>query len=491
MLGWRLEFGPPSTSMDHEVFISYSKVDKTIADAVCDALRTLGIRCWIAPESILPGATWDNAIIDAIKASRVMVLVFSRHTNTSEDVQNEVYEALDQRKTIVPLRLDNSSLNGGLRYHLARKHWFDATTPLSQKDLTRFAKSVQQQLTLAPPSMPPTAEPPPVPVPEQPPTHPAVAPVSNERPNGWPPRRRKVEIRSLVVLVIVFVSLLIIANRYTGTPPPQTGMPGPAASSAPPNEPAKSGMQELTNSIGMNFKLIPAGEFRMGSLETESGRDPEDEEQHRVRITKPFYLGVFEVTQRQYERVMGSNPSHFDGDVERLPIESVTWEEASEFCTKLSELPEERAAGRRYELPTEAQWEYACRAGTTTPFHFGDELDGTQANCDGNYPYGTATPGPYLERTAEIGSYSQNEFGLYDMHGNVWEWCADWYDEEYYGESPIDDPPGPAEGGAVSHVIRGGCWHTSADFCRSAHRDLDKSDEPQAGIGFRVMCRLD
>ncbi len=188
---------------------------------------------------------------------------------------------------------------------------------------------------------------------------------------------------------------------------------------------------EITNFTGMKLVLIPPGEFLMGSPESEQDTEV-DEYQHRVRITKPFYLSVYEVTQSEYERVMGENPSWFssggsgsgkekvsDLDTSRFPVERVNWQNAVEFCRKLSELPEERAGGRIYRLPMEAEWEYACRAGTTTPFHFGSELNGSQTNCDGTRPYGTSTEGPQLGRTTTVGSYAANAFGLYDMHGNV------------------------------------------------------------------------
>ena len=176
---------------------------------------------------------------------------------------------------------------------------------------------------------------------------------------------------------------------------------------------------EFTNSIGMKFKLIPAGEFMMGSPEDEEDRLDYEGPVHRVRITKPYYLGTYEVTQAEYERIMDENPSRFKGS--KRPVERVSWNDAVVFCKRLSE-----KEGRAYRLPTEAEWEYACRGGTTTPFHFGRILNGKQANCRGDQPYGTETKGPYLGETASVGSYTANAFGLYDMHGDVWEWCSDW-----------------------------------------------------------------
>ena len=214
--------------------------------------------------------------------------------------------------------------------------------------------------------------------------------------------------------------------------------------------------KEVTNSIGMKLALIPVGKFVMGSPKEEEDHG-QDEEQHEMSITKSFYLGVYVVTQAEYEKVMGKNLSWFspkgggkdrvkDMDTGQFPVEMVSWDDAVAFCKKLSELPEEKKAGRVYRLPTEAEWEYACRAGTKTAFHYGNSLSSKQANFDGNRPYGGADKGPYLERTTKVGSNAANAFGLYDMHGNVWECCQDWYDEDYYKNSPREDTPGPAQG---------------------------------------------
>ncbi len=248
----------------------------------------------------------------------------------------------------------------------------------------------------------------------------------------------------------------------------------------------------FTNSIGMSFRLIPPGEFMMGSPKSEEGRFYSEGPQHRVRITRPFYLGLYEVTQAEYERVMETNPSVFARerdeamsgyDTSRFPVDRVSWYDAVEFCRRLSAMPEEQATGRVYRLPTNAQWEYACRAGTTTPFHFGSVLDGHQANCNGHSPYGTTNKGPFLSRPTTVGSYSPNAFGLYDMHGNVQEWVSDWFAADYYSQSPFEDPPGPASGSF--RVLRGGDWGTAAVTCRSASRFALQPDFP-VFAGFRV-----
>ena len=226
------------------------------------------------------------------------------------------------------------------------------------------------------------------------------------------------------------------------------------------------------------------GRFMMGSPGNESARDG-DEKQHQVTLTEGFWLGKYEVTQKEWEDVMGNNPSNFKTSGKRAPVEQVSWEEAKEFCKRLNE--RERKAGRlpkgyEYSLPTEAQWEYACRAGTETPFAFGSSLSSRQANFDGNYPYGGASKGPYLEKTTEVGSYSPNAWGLYDMHGNVYEWCEDWYGD--YPAGPVTNPSGPPSGS--SRVLRGGSWDDRALPCRSASRSRSAPSSRRNDIGFRL-----
>lgn len=264
--------------------------------------------------------------------------------------------------------------------------------------------------------------------------------------------------------------------------------------------------EPVTNSIGMKLVLIPAGEFMMGS-KNEFGRDA-SEEQHQARITKPFMMGVYEVTQAEFQAVMGRNPAWFSAtgegkalvegmDTTRFPVENITWDEAVEFCRLLSEMQAEKDAGRVYRLPTEAEWEYACRGGTTTVFNLGESLNSTQANFDGNTPYLTmddvikgvdpaTAKGPYLKRTTAVGSYMPNAFGLYDMHGNAWEWCSDWFSPVYYKTAPVDDPQGPEAG--TKRVARGGGWYYFGAGCRSASR-YERDPAGRRGTdGFRVVA---
>jgi formylglycine-generating enzyme required for sulfatase activity len=256
--------------------------------------------------------------------------------------------------------------------------------------------------------------------------------------------------------------------------------------------------KQFTNSIGMKLVRIPPGKFTMGSPKDEASRQ-QGELQHEVEITRAFFLGAYEVTQAQYKKVTGTNPSHFSAsgagraavgglDTSDFPVETVSWTEAVEFCKKLSALPAEKGARRVYRLPSEAEWEHACRAGAReyAPFHYGKSLSSRQANVDGDQPYGGAARGPNLRRTCKVGSYKPNAWGLYDMHGNVFEWCADWHDQWYYRSSPKKDPRGPATGSY--RRLRGGGWMYATWYCRSACRSWNSADYRHNVFGFRVAC---
>lgn len=231
-------------------------------------------------------------------------------------------------------------------------------------------------------------------------------------------------------------------------------------------EQSKEHPKELVNSIGMKLVLIPKGTFTRGNSP--------------VTISRDYYLGVYEVTQSQYEKVMGNNLSHFQGDnvanvdSSNHPVEGVSWENAVEFCRRLSELPEEKKAGRVYRLPTEAEWEYACRAGSKTTYSFGDD-EGQL----GDYAWFRGNSGG---RTHPVGQKKPNAWGLYDMHGNVWEWCADWFG--HYPKEAVTDPVGPAEG--VLRVGRGGGWFNGAADCGSSIRSWSSPAYRARNDGVRL-----
>ncbi|MEG4627907.1 bifunctional serine/threonine-protein kinase/formylglycine-generating enzyme family protein [Microcoleus sp. w1-18aA5] len=234
--------------------------------------------------------------------------------------------------------------------------------------------------------------------------------------------------------------------------------------------------ENLGSGAILDMVAIPGGSFVMGSPNTEAGRSNNEGPQRTVNIS-PFFMGKYPITQEQWEVVMGNNPSDIKGL--KRPVEQVSWNNALEFCQKISQ-----KTGKIYRLPSEAEWEYACRAGTTTPFYFGETITPNLVNYDGNYPYGAAPKGRYRKQTTDVGSFPPNPFGLYDMHGNVWEWCSDKWHDNYSG-APTD---GSSWETATDNkrVLRGGSWNNHALYSRSADRDRNSAGYKLRNWGFRV-----
>ena len=262
----------------------------------------------------------------------------------------------------------------------------------------------------------------------------------------------------------------------TPTPPPRRPAPP-----QPMPTPRSSGQQEIASSIGLRLRRIPAGEFLMGSPSSEENHDI-DEQQHRVRITRPFYIGIHEVTQGQWKAVMGTEPwqgKEYVKEGADYAACFISWEEAQEFCRKLGEKD-----GATYRLPTEAEWEYACRGGTSTMYSFGDDTTGLADHAwfEDNAWNGKQA---YVHM---VGQKKPNAWGLFDMHGNVWEWCSDWYAGNYYEQFKSDtavDPQGPEQ--SRRRVYRGGSWFRAAKYARSAYRSYAPPDTRNDLLGFRVV----
>ena len=234
----------------------------------------------------------------------------------------------------------------------------------------------------------------------------------------------------------------------------------------------------FTNSIGMKFVYIEPGTFMMGSSQNEPVRD-DDETLHQVTFTKGFYMQNTEVTQGQWKAVMGNNPSYFEDCGDNCPVEKVSWDDCQEFIRELNQ----QEGTDKYRLPPEAEWAYACRAGTDTPFAFGNCLSTDQANYDGSNPLPGCPKGRYREKTVPVAGFAPNAWGLYDMHGNVYEWCQDW--KGAYPTGAVTDPKVFPSG--LRRVYRGGSWYFYASYCRSSYRDSVSPGDRFYYIGFRLI----
>jgi len=263
----------------------------------------------------------------------------------------------------------------------------------------------------------------------------------------------------------------------------------------------------MENSVGMRFVLIPAGTFMMGSRDTaaevarrcampnaQAGWFHDEHPRHKVTLSSAFYMSIHEVTQGCYEAV--TNPARKDADKKitdeypdgfkgtNHPVVKISWSDAEKFCKTLG--TQEAEKGRPYFLPSEAQWEYACRAGTLAPFSFGETISTDRANYHGGYTYGEGSKGPNREKPLPVGSFPPNKWGLYDMHGNVGEWCADRYGD--YDGAAASDPVGPEEGN--QRVLRGGSWRSYPGACRCGFRLRWEAGASSLNVGFRVCCAI-
>ncbi|MCC5601808.1 SUMF1/EgtB/PvdO family nonheme iron enzyme [Nostoc favosum] len=245
------------------------------------------------------------------------------------------------------------------------------------------------------------------------------------------------------------------------------------------NSEAKHFVEDLENGVTLEMVQIPGGTFMMGSPEEEAERYQNESPQHQVKVPG-FFMGKYEITQAQYQAIMGNNPSYFKA--KKRPVEQVSWDDAVEFCKKLSQ-----RTGKTYRLPSEAEWEYACRAGTKTPFYFGETITTDLVNYNGDYPYASAPKGEYRQQTTDVGKFPPNSFGLYDMYGNVWEWCLDVYNDNYQG-APEDGSAWLTGKDNNIKVLRGGSWDYVARDCRSANRFYYARAYRDDVVGFRVVA---
>ncbi len=241
--------------------------------------------------------------------------------------------------------------------------------------------------------------------------------------------------------------------------------------------------EPLAEAVALTMLWIPPGRFWMGSPPDEPERADDEGPQHLVQL-QGFFMGQTPITQAQWQALMGSNPSRFSDqpDSDQRPVENVSWHDAMEFCNRLSQ-----RTGRHYTLPSEAQWEYACRAGSTTPFHFGATITPALANYNGTVSYADGPKGEDRNQTIAVGTLPANAWGLHDMHGNVWEWCLDRWHGSYEG-APTDGSAWVQGGDESRRLLRGGSWYGRPRGCRSAYRDHFRPVDADFNVGFRVVC---
>lgn len=454
-----------------KIFISYARVDAVPVAEIYRRLKAAGYDPWIDTEDLLPGVRWKNAIEKALIEADFFLLCLSAQSKDRRGfIQKEIKTALDlwEEKLhddiyFIPLRLEDCELPDQIS-EIQCVNWFEPGA------WERLEKALRIQTEKLIGNRPAKAQPPsplgktgtqatPVPV---------VARTADQ-PDEFPFVTVKLDERGEII------------NQSRGI--------------------ATGEIEDLGGGVTIEMIQLPGGEFWMGSTEADAQtafaeakryyKDAKEEwykaetPRHRVHLS-PFMMGRYPVTQSQWFEVMGDLPAieaKLRGDDH--PIVNVNWAEATEFCKELS-----RRTKHQYRLPTEAEWEYACRARTDTPFAFGPTLSPEVANYRWNNPFGNGPKQDALQKTLPVGNLEvANAFGLFDMHGNVWEWCSDWHSDKYYQECKsqgvVSDPQGPKSGS--SRVIRGGSWDGSAVSCRSADRNLDAPDDRNGLLGFRLV----
>ncbi|TLU87428.1 MAG: TIR domain-containing protein [Chlorobium sp.] len=479
-----------------DIFISYSHKDEERVKPIIEKLEKRG-RSVFWDRHIPAAQTWHNYIGEALNTSSCVLVVWSRHSIISESVIEEAVIA-KKRGVLVPLRIDD--IDPPLGFSLIQSpnlaDWKNNSAHPAFQLLvdaieTKLSSSTPQTITSTKTSAPELVlERNEVPAPA--PVLPSLKPERQLKVSGYKsllaqiPKQQAV-IAVAALMVVILVVMLVMSNKHKQFPVESAVPVIPAASLAPLS----------------NFVLIRGGEFMMGSPSTEPNRSPDEGPQHQVRLSD-FYMGKYEVTVAEFRKFVeanayltdaekGGDSKNWRHDVsgnmriqaeENHPVIRVSWNDAKAYCDWMS-----KQTGKKFRLPTEAEWEYACRAGSTMPFNTGKNLTTDQANYDGNYPYNNNPKGQYRSNTVPVESFAPNAWGLYNMHGNVWEWCRDWYGEKYYKECKAkgvaENPENTAPTSA--RVLRGGSWIYHAEYCRSANRYRRSPDARDDDFGFRLV----
>jgi formylglycine-generating enzyme required for sulfatase activity len=409
-----------------DIFIAYSRTDGAVARRLAERLRAVGWSVFMDVQTAV-GERWHKKIEKELLAARAVVALWSATSRDSDFVLEEA-EYAKRKEILFPVFIEHVEYPYGFRrIQTADLMGWDGDT--EHPGLAELLESLREHLNSRGPT-PGTGD--------------------------------------------VLHAEVVVPSKPTPPAPARVLAPGQTF-----RDPLKSGGK------GPSMVVIPAGRFRMGSPPDEPERVDREGPQHEVRIATPFAMGVYAVTFEDYDlfckNTKREKPKDQGWGRDRRPVINVSWEDVRAYCGWLGE-----ETGRTYRLPSEAEWEYACRAGTETPFHFGATFTTDQANFDGNYTYNGSTQGEYRQKTVPVGSFPPNAFGLYDMHGNVWEWCQDAWHESYDGAPSDGSPWGGGKG--QSRVLRGGSWYFKPRRCRAAYRHNNPPGFRYDSVGFRVCC---
>ncbi|OPF18057.1 serine/threonine-protein kinase pkn1 [Microcystis aeruginosa KW] len=444
-----------------QIFLAHASEDKPAVLALHERLKQAGYKPWLDEKDLIPGQNWRSVIPKAIADSQLFIACLSQRSIAKQGfVQREFKMALNQYADrppnsiyLIPLRLDECDIPDlrqeeyGL--NLRDLHWLDYW---EEDGFEQLERAITHQFN---------------PEPEEP-----------KKP------------------VIVTPPLSVFNFEIVG-------VNAKGEQIRKESKQSQYFREDLGKGITLEMVAIPGGTFLMGTEDEEIERlvkkfnwegFRKERPQHEVTVP-PFFMGKYPITQAQWkaiasltdlkvEKDLDLNPADFKDrpDSDRRPVEQVNWNHAIEFCARLSKL-----TGREYRLPSEAEWEYACRAGTTTPFYFGETITGELANYDARNTYAEEAKGEYRQQTTPVGQFPPNAFGLYDMYGNVWEWCADTWHDNYDG-APTDGSAWIENGDDNRSPPRGGSWCLEPDSCRSAFRDYDRCRDDNDLLGFRVVC---
>ena len=439
--------------MAHDVFISYSTKNATVAETVCTGLERRGIRCWMTPRDIQPGQDYPSAIIDAIDTCKVFVIIVSAASNLSDDVLRELQNAASKGVPILPFRIEDVKLSPGMRFYLGTPQWLDALTEPLGQHVVRLADTVSGLLGQA------------VRQDHAPAVMATGVPMEQGRPRRPTAAALGIRLRTMPrSTILAAVALLVIIGAYVAIHSAGEAESGDVPQAKPWEKPGREVGEEIVGTDGGVYVWVPSGSFMMG---TEDGDDNE-KPIHRVELGG-FWLGKHEVTNAQYRAFCHATGREFPANsdqAQNYPVAWVSWDDARSYCDHYG-----------LALPTEAQWEYAAAGPESSRYPWGDEWDSASVCYRENKgPGGT---------TFAVGSFPDGASwcGALDMAGNVWEWCADWYNADYYAKSPVENPPGPSSG---DHwVLRGGSWSDDEWVFRCADRWCGGPEYRNVDSGFR------